>query len=103
LPLKRQPLCSCQILLPGERQVNRDQVLLHLKEARDALDRTIIEIRATTDYGYGEYWVEMQHIYHHLNTAWNSRDATPDQIASLTDSGFNDWSQFPRDLPMMKV
>lgn len=83
--------------------MNRDQVLLHLKEARDAIDSTIQEIHATPDYGYGEYWVDMQHVYHHLNTAWNSRDATPEQIAALTDAVFTRWSQLPDDLPMMEA
>jgi hypothetical protein len=83
--------------------MNRDQVLLHLKEARDAIEGTIREIQATPDYGYGEYWVGMQHIYHHLNTAWNSRDATPEEIARLTDAVFTQWSRLPEDLPMMEA
>lgn len=83
--------------------MNRDQVLLHLTEAREAIERTIGAIRASPDYDNSGYWVDMQHIYHHLNTAWNSRDATAHEVASASDTDFNRWSAFPIDLPMMEV
>jgi hypothetical protein len=83
--------------------MNRDWVLHHLGEARDVIASTIAEMQASPDYDYGEFWLEMQHLYHHLNTAWNSRNATPDQVESATDGDFNRWSRFPVDLPMMEV
>lgn len=83
--------------------MNREQVLLHLGEARDAIEAALDSIRSTPNYDYGEYWVEMQHIYHHLNTAWNSRDASDVEVQAATDDDFNRWSAFSRDLPMMEV
>jgi len=83
--------------------VNRDQVLSHLSEARDAIAQTVEDIRVTPDYDDSEYWVDMQHIYHHINTAWNSRNATVAEVDPVTDGRFNRWSQFPSDLPMIEV
>ncbi len=83
--------------------MNRDQVLLHLEEAREAIASTLEEARATPDYSEGSFWVEMQHIYHHLNTAWNSRAESAKAVAEATDADFNRWSAFPPDLPMMEL
>jgi hypothetical protein len=83
--------------------LNRDWVLFHLREARGAISATIADIESTPDYGYAEFWVAMQHLYHHLNTAWNARDALPSQVDPGTDADFNRWSQLPTDLPMMRV
>jgi hypothetical protein len=83
--------------------MNREWVLRHLEEAQAELASTIAEMQATPDYGYGEFWVAMQHLYHHLNTAWNSREATRDEVENATDADFNRWTQFPTDLPMMEV
>jgi len=74
-----------------------------LGEAREEITKTLAEIHETPDYGYGEFWVAMQHLYHHLNTAWNSRDVAEAQVTQATDQDFNRWSQFPTDLPMMEV
>jgi hypothetical protein len=71
------------------------------REAHEGLSKTIQEIRDDPDYGYGEFLVAMQHLYHHLNTAWNSRDASPHQVRSENDEDFGRWNQFPTDLPMM--
>jgi hypothetical protein len=87
----------------GGMAMNREWVLHHLSEARDAIDSTISQMQGSPDYDYGEFWAEMQHLYHHLNTAWNSRDATPDQVQDATDTDFNRWSRFPADLPIMEV
>jgi hypothetical protein len=83
--------------------MNREWVLHHLGEAQAEIAATIAEIKETQDYGYGEFWVAMQHLYHHLNTAWNSRDSTREQVEKATDQDFNRWSQLPADLPMMQV
>ena len=83
--------------------MNRDWVLFHLREAQDEISTTIAEIESTPDYEYADFWVAMQHLYYHLNTAWNSRDAAPSQVEPGTDADFNRWSQFPADLPMMRI
>ena len=81
--------------------MNREWVLFHLREAHGEIAKTIGEIEDTPDYGYGEFWVAMQHLYHHLNTAWNAREASVEQVEHLTDNDFKRWSRYPTDLPMM--
>jgi hypothetical protein len=83
--------------------MNRDQVLHHLRETRDAIDQMISDIEADATYEYGSFWVDMQHTYHHLNTAWNSRDASAAEVERSSDAQFNQWSALPTDLPMMRV
>lgn len=83
--------------------MNREQVLSHLSEARDAIEQTIRDLRADPDFEDAQYWVDLQHVYHHLNTAWNSRAASKSQIAAATDADFNRWSSYPVDLPAMNV
>lgn len=83
--------------------LNRNQVLLHLAEASEAIATTIRDLQSHPEYGDAEYWVELQHVFHHLNTAWNSRAVTQAQIGAATDADFNRWSAFPTDLPMMEV
>jgi hypothetical protein len=46
-----------------------------LDETQKALDEIIADMRSNRDYDYGEYIVDLTHIYHHLNTARNARDA----------------------------
>jgi hypothetical protein len=83
--------------------MNRDQVLSHLSEAREAITRMIGEIQKDPDYDDSEYWVDMQHVYHHINTAWNSHTSSSTEVEEATDSVFNRWNVFPSDLPMMRV
>lgn len=83
--------------------LNKSWVLFHLKEAKSSLEDMISEIESDLEYEYGNYVVDMGHIYHHLNTAWNSRSATKEQIEPGTDEDFNKWNKFPTDLPMMEL
>jgi hypothetical protein len=41
--------------------MNRDWVLFNLREAEEEIRRTIAEIEAVPDYGYGEFVVAMSH------------------------------------------
>jgi hypothetical protein len=45
--------------------MNREHTLWHLQEATEELQRTIREIENEPEYGYGEFSVAMQHLYHH--------------------------------------
>jgi hypothetical protein len=83
--------------------VNRDQVLSHLSEARDAIASAIEEIRLAPGYDDAEFWIDMQHIYHHINTAWNSRHTTAAEVERANDRDFNRWNKLPADLPMMEL
>ena len=80
--------------------MNRDWVLFNLREAEEEIRRTIAEIEAVPDYGYGEFVVAMSHAYHHLNTAWNARDADSATVEKCSAANFQRWRRFPRDLDM---
>jgi hypothetical protein len=45
--------------------MNREWILLHLREAQGELSRTIQEMSADPDYDDGHFLVAMQHLYHH--------------------------------------
>ena len=80
--------------------MNRDHTLWHLHEAVEELQRTIHEIEIGPEYGYGEFSVAMQHLYHHLNTAWNARDESPERVRACSDTDFVRWRQFPQDIDL---
>ena len=82
--------------------MNRDLVLHHLSEAHEALTEMIQGLRDNPDYGPGELFAEMPHLYHHLNTAWNARDASASEAAHVSPASFKLWSSFPNDLPMFE-
>jgi hypothetical protein len=44
--------------------MNKDYVLCNLDEAHRALGEIIAELRSNRDYDYGEYVVDMTHVYH---------------------------------------
>jgi hypothetical protein len=78
--------------------MNREHTLWHLQEATEELQRTIREIENEPEYGYGEFSVAMEHLYHHLNTAWNARDESPECVRACSDADFVRWRQFPLDI-----
>ena len=78
--------------------MNRDWVLFHLREAEAELRRTIAEIEATPDYGYGEFSAAIAHAYHHLNTAWNSKGESEARVEASVEADFLQWRQFPTDI-----
>ena len=80
--------------------MNRDHVLFHLREAREALDHCIRDIEQDLDYDYGEFVVDVTHQYHHLNTAWNGRDASAEQVAACSEEDFHLWRRFPDTIDM---
>ena len=77
--------------------MNLENILSHLKEAKEELDQTIKEIEENKDYDYGEFVVAMSHIYHHLNTAWNSRDVSEKKTIECSEENFKKWRKFPKD------
>ena len=78
--------------------MNKDYVLFHLGEAKEELDRTILEFRDDSEYDDVEFLVAMGHLYHHLNTAWNARDVSPDRAEECSEEDFQSWRQMPTDL-----
>lgn len=77
--------------------MNKDYVLYNLDEAHKALGEIIADMRSNRDYDYGEYVVDMSHVYHHLNTAWNARDATKAAAGDCSEEDFYRWRQFPSE------
>ena len=82
--------------------MNRAFVLHELSEAHQALTTMIQEMRDSPDYGLGELFAEMPHLYHHLNTAWNARNASPAEVEKCSVEDFKRWSAFPDDVPMFQ-
>lgn len=75
--------------------MNRNAILFHLREAKEELDRTIIEIEKSESYDVGELLPAMSHLYHHLNTAWNGKDASPERHTKCAPDDFHEWRKFP--------
>lgn len=83
--------------------LNKKLVAFHLSEAQEELQQMLSEISQDPEYGYGEFFVGMQHAYYHLNTAWNARDVSAAEAEPGSDELFNRWGSFPEDLPLMRI
>jgi hypothetical protein len=83
--------------------VNNRLVRFHLREAQEALQRAVEDMPTDAEYGEGDLFPAMQHIYHHLNTAWNARDASEAEAEPGTDEQFDRWGAFPQDFPLLRV
>lgn len=81
--------------------MNRELVLHHLAEAHEALSRLLDDARQDPDWGVGDLFAEMPHLYHHINTAWNARDST-NAIGQVSETEFRQWGAFPVDLAMFE-
>jgi len=77
--------------------MNKDFVLFNLREAHESLQRIIKDIESQPDYDYGEYIVEMTHLYHHVNTAWNAQDVNQERAKKCNEEDLFKWRQFPKD------
>jgi hypothetical protein len=80
--------------------MNRNYVLWNLQEATHDLARMVDEMKADADYLESDLLIAMHHVYHHLNTAWNARNASDERAKECNGWDFNQWRQFPRDIPM---
>ena len=80
--------------------MNKEYVLFHLREAQDAIETTLKEIEAEDDCDYGNFVVDMAHVYHHVKTAWNARDSSAAEAETCSEEDFNRWRQLPTDLDM---
>jgi hypothetical protein len=78
--------------------MNRKHTLWHLRDAAEELQRKIRDLEDKPDYGYAEFSIVMQHLYHHMNTAWNARDKSQEQVAECSEADFIRWRQFPEDI-----
>jgi hypothetical protein len=80
--------------------MNTEYILFNLREALDELQTTIEGIEQDQEYDEGQFYVEMQHVYHHLNHAWNARHKETKASFDGTETDFNKWRQFPSDMDL---
>jgi hypothetical protein len=78
--------------------LNREWVLWNLREAKEELDRTILEIEGDAEYDGPELWVAMAHLYQHLNTAWNARSASEPDVRKCSQANYDRWRRMPEDI-----
>lgn len=77
--------------------MNKDFVLFNLREAHESLQRIIKDIESQPDYDYGEYIVEMTHLYNHVNIAWNAQNVNQERAKKCIEEDFFKCRQFPKD------
>ena len=77
--------------------MNKDFVLFNLKEALESLESIVREIETDPEYEFGNYVVDMSHLYQHINTAWNARDASKESTDECSQENFDDWNEFPTE------
>lgn len=77
--------------------MNTEFVLFNLREAHEALAEIIRDVESQPDYDYGNYTIDMTHLYHHVNTAWNAQDVDHERAKTCNEKDFFKWRQFPKD------
>ena len=75
--------------------MNKEHTLWQLKEAQEQLSETIENLSTDQEYEFGDFVVEMSHLYHHINTAWNSQDASTSETSECSEENFSKWRQMP--------
>jgi hypothetical protein len=70
--------------------MNKNYVLWHLDQAREAIGEIIADMKLNRSYEYGEYVADTTHVYHDLNTAWNATH-------ECSQEDFYSWRQFPTE------
>ena len=75
--------------------MNKQHIRFHLQEASDAILALLSELDSDPEYEYGNYVVDVSHLYHHINTAWNGRDATEDEVVECSAENFQKWRTLP--------
>jgi len=75
--------------------MNNQYILFHLREAREQIEQTIAAIQSDPEYDYGDYVVEMSHLYHHVNTDWNARDSNEERVGACSQEDFDKWRKMP--------
>jgi hypothetical protein len=81
--------------------MNKPYITFHLSEANKALDRLLKDLESDPEYEYGNYRVDMEHLYHHINSAWNAREASEEAANDCSEEDFRRWRQFPTDLELL--
>ena len=77
--------------------MKKEYALFNLAEAKQAIEQLMEEMASDPEYDYGNYVVDMQHIYWHINSTWNGRDFDS-TCTELTDEMYEAFIQFPADM-----
>jgi hypothetical protein len=77
--------------------MNKNLILINLKEAKEQLETTISDLESDSDFSEEGFQVELKHAYHHLNFTWNIRNIPIEKYRNMTDKNFNKWSKFPKN------
>ena len=80
--------------------MNKEYILYNLKEGLNQLTDTIKELESDSEYEFGDYIVDMTHLYHHINTAWNAKNSTKLEAKKCSENDFRTWRNFPKDIEM---
>lgn len=75
--------------------MNKDFVLFNLHEASEALTDLINNIESDEDYDYGDFVVEMSHLYQHINFAWNAQNASETEAKECSEENYRRWGRLP--------
>jgi len=81
--------------------MNKEYILYNLKEALKQLSNTIHDLETDKNYEYGDFRVDMEHLYHHVNTAWNAKNSSEEESRECSESNFQIWRQFPVDIDLI--
>jgi hypothetical protein len=81
--------------------MNKQHVIFQLQEAEEQLQETLKNIQEDSEYEYGDFLVEMSHLYHHINTAWNSRESTEEDLNLCSEDNFNKWRKMPSNQELL--
>ncbi len=80
--------------------MNKKYTLYNLKEAKEQLDEILLELENNSEYDFGEFSVDIQHLYHHINTAWNAQNSSEKESNECSEVNFNKWRKFPNDIDL---
>jgi hypothetical protein len=79
---------------PNKKPFNFEEILFHLREAREEIENSIREILEEGEaISEDDMHCAFLHLYHHINSAWHSRYARPDYVQ--TDDEFYSDRRFP--------
>lgn len=83
--------------------MNLNNILLHLEEAKEELEKIISEIKNNTEYDEVEFYIRMQHLYNHINTAWNTRNIAKNRLNKISEKDFYELRKMPQDIDMSNL
>lgn len=81
--------------------MNRQYILYNLGDAKTKIVETISKMETDDEYEYGDFVIDMSHLYHHVNIAWNARDATDEAVDACSQANFDRWRKMPSNSELL--